>query len=82
MINPKVVRVQPEQNYMLSLWFSNGELRRFDMKPYLDFEVFQALRDNNIFCTAATFLCSVTWSNNSDLSYDTLYLESILVKDN
>jgi len=77
MMNPKVIKVQSEQNYMLNLWFANGEQRRFDMKPYLDFEVFQALKDQKMFNTATPFLGSVTWSNNSDLSYDTLYLEGI-----
>jgi len=76
-MNPKVIKVQPEQNYMLTLWFTNGEHRRFDMKPYLDFEVFQVLKDQKLFNTATTFLGSVTWSNNSDLSYDTLYLEGV-----
>ena len=76
-MNPKVIKVQSEQDYMLNLWFANGEQRRFDMKPYLDFEVFQALKDQKIFNTATTFLGSVTWSNNSDLSYDTLYLEGV-----
>ena len=61
---------------MLILWFANGEQRHFDMKPYLEFEVFQALKNQEMFNTATTFLGSVTWSNNSDLSYDTLYLES------
>ena len=53
MINPKVIKVKPEQNYMLNLWFAN---------------------------TVTTFLGSVTWANNSDLSYDTLYLESVSAK--
>ena len=30
-MNPKVIKVEPEQNYMLNLWFANGEQRRFDM---------------------------------------------------
>jgi hypothetical protein len=77
MMNPKVIKVEPKQNYMLNLWFANGEQRRFDMKPYLDFEVFQALKDLKVFNSANTFLGSVTWSNNSDLSYDTLYLGGI-----
>ena len=77
MMNPKVIKVEPEQNYMLNLWFANGEQRSFDMKPYLDFEVFQALKDLKVFNSANTFLGSVTWSNNSDLSYDTLYLEGV-----
>jgi len=80
-MNPKVVKVQTEEGYMLNLWFSNGEQRYFDMKPYLDFDVFQALKDPKMFNTATTFLGSVTWLNNSDLSYDTLYLEGIQSQD-
>ena len=76
-MNPKVIKVQAVEDYMLNLWFSNGEQRRFDMKPYLNFEVFQALKEPEMFNTATTFLGSVTWSNNSDLSYDTLYLEGV-----
>ena len=77
MMNPKVIKVQPEQNYMLTILFTNGEQRCFDMKPYLDFEVFRALKDQKLFNTATTFLGSVTWCNDSDLSYDTLYLEGV-----
>ncbi|MDR2424243.1 MAG: DUF2442 domain-containing protein [Prevotellaceae bacterium] len=76
-MNPKVIKVKPERDYLLLLWFANGEKRRFDMKPYLDYEVFQSLKDDGIFFSAKTLLGSVTWSNNSDLSYDTLYLESV-----
>jgi len=76
-MSPKVIKVKPEPNYMLSLWFTNGEQRLFDMKPYLGFEVFQALKDRKLFYTATTFLGSVTWSNDADLSYDTLYMEGI-----
>jgi hypothetical protein len=78
-MNPKVIKVQPLQDYMLNLWFVNGEQRRFDMKPYLDFEVFQPLKDPKVFNTVIPFLGSVTWSNNSDLSYDTLYIEGVPV---
>jgi hypothetical protein len=74
-MNPKVVKVIPEQDYMLSLLFDSGERRRFDMKPYLNYEVFRALKDFDVFNTATPFFGHVTWSNNSDLSYDTLYLE-------
>jgi len=77
MMSPKVIKVKPEPNYMLSLWFTNGEQRLFDMKPYLGFEVFQALKDRKLFYTATTFLGSVTWSNDADLSYDTLYMEGV-----
>jgi hypothetical protein len=78
-MNPKVIKVEPEPDYMLNLWFANGERRRFDMKPYLDYEVFQDLKDRKVFDTVSLFLGSVAWSNNSDLSYDTLYLEGVPV---
>ncbi len=74
-MNPRVIKVNPEPDYVLDLWFENGERRRFDMKPYLDYEVFRALKDREVFDSVSMFLGSVAWSNNSDLSYDTLYLE-------
>jgi hypothetical protein len=49
------------------------------MKPCLSFEVFQALNDFKVFNMATIFFGSVTWSNNSDLSYDTLYLEGVFI---
>ena len=77
-MNPKVKEVRPESDYILSLTFENGERRRFDMKPYLDYEVFRPLKDMKMFRSVTTFLGSVTWANDSDLSYDTLYLEGVL----
>ena len=76
-MNPKVKEVRPESDYILSLTFENGERRRFDMKPYLDYEVFRPLKDMKMFRSVTTFLGSVTWANDSDLSYDTLYLEGV-----
>ncbi|MDR2894152.1 MAG: DUF2442 domain-containing protein [Alistipes sp.] len=78
-MNPKVIQVHAGPDYTLSVWFANGEHRLFDMKPYLDYEVFQALKDPKIFDSVTTFLGSITWSNDSDLSYDTLYLGSVPV---
>ncbi|GHV10838.1 hypothetical protein FACS1894162_5670 [Bacteroidia bacterium] len=78
-MNPRVVDVKPENDYMLRLYFTNGEVRRFDMKPYLEFEVFRALKDNTVFQTVTPYLDSVQWANEADLCPDTLYLDSIPV---
>jgi hypothetical protein len=48
-MNPRVKEVKPEQNYMLRLYFTNGEVRRFDMKPYLDKGIFKELLDEALF---------------------------------
>ncbi|MCI0471433.1 MAG: DUF2442 domain-containing protein, partial [Candidatus Aminicenantes bacterium] len=35
-MNPGVKDVKANNNYTLSLTFNNGEVKVFDMKPYLD----------------------------------------------
>jgi len=66
-MNPEVVNVKPEKNYMLHLWFENGEEGLFDVKPYLDYEVFQALKDEKMFRTVRPFIgtdgSSFYWDN-------------------
>lgn len=34
-MNPRVKSVKPENNYTLLLEFSNGEVKRFDVSPYI-----------------------------------------------
>jgi hypothetical protein len=36
----KVVAAKPNDDFLLSLRFNGGSAKRFDMKPYLDYEVF------------------------------------------
>lgn len=76
-MNPDVIDVQPLDNYRLRLIFEGGEVRDFDMTPYLDFGIFQELRDVSYFREAYVEFGSVEWPNGQGLSYDTLYLESV-----
>jgi len=78
-MNPRVVNVKPEKNYMLHLWFTNGEEGIFDVKPYLDYEVFQALRDEKMFRTVRPFIGTIQWENEADLCPDTVYLDSVKI---
>jgi hypothetical protein len=80
-MNPRVIDVKPESNYTLRLYFTSGEVRRFDMKPYLHVGVFRALQDVEMFRTVRPFLDSVQWANEADLCPDTLYLDSLPVED-
>jgi hypothetical protein len=40
-----VKEVKTQNDYMLLLKYENGEVRQFDMKPYLDLGIFQELKD-------------------------------------
>lgn len=58
--------VKPKDNYLLNLTFENGEKRQFDMKPYLDFGIFQELKDLRLFKTVKTSFDSIEWDNEAD----------------
>lgn len=78
-MNPQVTRLVPQAEHRLLLEFANGETRLFDLTPWLDRGVFRALRDSPEFAQARVVDGSVEWPGEIDLSYDTLYLRSVVV---
>lgn len=78
-MNPHVARLTPQAHHRLLLEFSNGELRMFDLTPWLGRGVFRALRDSPAFEQAQVVDGSVEWPGEIDLSFDTLYLRSVPV---
>ncbi len=77
-MNPRVSNVQPQQDYFLLITFDNGEVKRFDVNPYLEIGFFKELKDKSVFNSVKPFLGSIQWSNGVDLCPDTLYLDSEL----
>jgi len=76
-MNPRVVAVYSAPDYTLLLTFTNGEVRVFDVKPYLNIGIFRELQDKRIFNSVRPFLGSIQWRNGQDFCPDTLYLESV-----
>jgi len=81
MMNPRVTAVKPNPDYTLTITFTNGEKKIFDVKPYLDIGIFRELRDMSLFNSVRPFLGSIQWKNGQDFCPDTLYLESIITSD-
>ena len=75
-MSPYIKRIRPLDDYRLEILFENGELRIFDVKPYLQRGIFVRLQNRAIFQAARVVAGSVEWPDGLDLSYDTLYLES------
>jgi len=75
-MNPRVTNVKPEKDFNLLITFSNGEVKSFDVKPYLGIGLFKELKDLSLFNSVKPFLGSIQWANGIDLCPDTLYLES------
>ena len=74
-MNPRVTRVEAQDDFTLNVIFQTGERRRFDVTPYLGRGVFATLRNRSRFRAVRVVAGSVEWPGEIDLSYDTLYVE-------
>jgi hypothetical protein len=72
---PKVIKVEPLDDWKLKLSFDNGEERIFNMKPYR-FGVFARLEEVDYFERVRVVDGSISWPHGQDLAYDMLYVES------
>lgn len=73
--------VAPRENYELLLTFENGEKRIFNMIEYLDFGLFQELKDTSLFKSVHVVLDSIEWANGADLDPEELFQNSIAVSE-
>lgn len=79
-MNPRVTQATCHDDFTILLTFANGERRRFDARPYLDYPVFQPLNNPGYFLLGKAAHGTVAWPNEEDLCPDTLYLESVALE--
>ena len=72
-----VKAVQTMQDFLLRLTFKNGEVKIFDMKPYLEIGIFKELKEERIFNTVKLSFDAVEWENEADIDPETLYSNSV-----
>ncbi len=75
-MNPRVKKVIPNDDYTLRITFDNEEQKVFDIKPLLDFGVFQELKNIKYFKEVKRVHGSIAWPHGQDICPDTLYEES------
>lgn len=68
-----VIDAKPLNDYKLHLLFKNGEEGIFDMRPYLDLEVFQPLKNLETFNAVRVSFDTVEWQDEIDIDPETLY---------
>ena len=76
-MNLRVIAVEALNNHQLIVTFDNQEKRIFDVLDYLDFPVFQVLRNPGYFKSVRVDHGTLVWSNEVDFCPDTVYLKSI-----
>jgi hypothetical protein len=79
---PRIQSVRTLPDFQLVVAFDNGEHRLFDVYPYMDRGVFQALKNLAVFERIATHPSFVEWPGEIDLSADTLYLKGQPILNN
>jgi uncharacterized protein DUF2442 len=72
----KVIAVKANEDYTLDLTFSDGSVKRFDVQPYLKYEVFKELQDLSYFKRVKLAFGTVQWPNEQDIAPETLFLEA------
>lgn len=78
-MNPKIIRVEAREPALLQVAFADGEVRLFDVSPYLDKGIFRELANADYFRQVRAAGRYVYWPNEQDLSADTLYLRGVPV---
>ena len=75
-----VTNVQAQPGYRLIIQFENGELRRFDMSPYMDQPPWRKLKGSPLFYRARVAYGTVVWPGEIDIDLETLYELSELLE--
>ena len=76
----KVVAAKANDDYSLDLRFDDGSVRRFDVRPYLEYGIFRELKDKDYFNRVKVAFGTVQWPNEQDISPETLFMESVAIE--
>lgn len=75
-MNPRAKNILYKSPYNLIVTFTNGEVKKFDLQPYLNYPVYKELKDESYCSKAIVQNGTVVWDNEIDIDPDRLYLES------
>jgi len=68
----RIAEVKPNLDYTLQIIFDNGRTGIFDVSPYLEFEAFTDLKNQDAFMKIMNGRYFIEWDCGADLSVDTI----------
>jgi hypothetical protein len=75
---PKIITVIPKPDYKLEIEFDNKIWKEFSVLPYLNYPVFEPLKDTSFFNKVTVKYDTVVWGKEEIIDFDpfTLWTES------
>lgn len=67
-----ITKLQPQSDWMLTITAEDGRKGFFDVRPYLEYEAFEDLRDPSEFAKVSNGGYFIEWASGADLSADTI----------
>jgi hypothetical protein len=68
----RIVEIKPQPDWKLSVVADDGRIGSFDVRPYLEYEAFENLRDPARFTKVSNGGYFIEWDCGPDLSADTI----------
>ena len=68
----KILKVIPQENFILRIKSEDGRNGDFDVKPYLGYEAFAPLKEKEAFKRVRNGSYYIEWDCGADLSADTI----------
>ena len=76
---PIVVNVVPQEDYNVVVTFETGEIKKFNVKPYICGDWFGQLEDVSIFNTVRPCGSTIEWADGQDIAPHELYELSVAI---
>lgn len=79
MLQPKLKEVVPLEQFKLKLTYETGEVKLFDVSPYIKGSWYGELKDEKYFCTVHLLPggTGIEWENGQDIAPHELYELSV-----
>jgi len=68
----RIIKIVPLKNYILQIEFDDGKKGIIDISPYLQYEAFEPLRNEEEFLKISNGGYYIEWECGADLSIDTI----------
>lgn len=76
-MGPNILKVEALDNYIIKITLEDKRIAYIDMKPYLEKEMYQELKDISKFNDFEIFYDTIRWTNGADIAPELILEKAI-----